>query len=94
MEKEKKYLIPKHMDDLPVVIMVELDTFLIFFVGFSLGSILNHPYLISLPALLIAYYYDKQKSKKHKGFIFHLLYKRGLVKPKKVPPYFIKEFGA
>lgn len=93
MEADKKYLIPKHMDDLPMIIFVELDTFIVFAVGMFIGIYFNHPYIISLPTIVFAYWYNAKKNTHHKGFIYHSLYKFGIVSPPKMPPYFIKEFG-
>lgn len=89
----KKYIIPKHLDDSPVIIFVEADTFLFAISGYLIGLFINHEYTVGIPCLFLAYIYNKIKTKKHKGFIYHWLYKIGLANPKHVPPYFLKDFG-
>jgi conjugal transfer pilus assembly protein TraL len=90
---EKDYRIPRDLDAMPIIIFLEADEFVIFIIFVFLGMLLHYTFTAIFAAVIFLVTYHRIKKTRHKGFIFHLLYKAGLLSPKKLPPYHMKEFG-
>jgi len=89
--RRKSYPIPKYLDDLPEVIVVPIDEFMVFLATFLLLFFINT--ILAAFAAVIAYtIYHKAKKGKPKNYYLLLLYKLGLVKPKGIPTPTSKEF--
>jgi len=89
--KEKSYPIPKYLDDLPEVIVVPIDEFMVFLATFLILFFINT--LLAAFIAIIAYtVYHRAKKGKPKNYYLLLLYKLGLIKPRGVPTPASKEF--
>ncbi|KAA0257524.1 type IV conjugative transfer system protein TraL [Deferribacter autotrophicus] len=87
------YRIPKYLDSQPVILFWELDEFILFIVIIFVSMFIRHQFIGFVIAFTVVQTFKKIKKKKHKGFLFHVGYKLGLVQIKNIPPYHIKEFG-
>ncbi len=92
MEDSIKYKIPRDLDKLPVVLFWEVDEFGMLVASMFIGLIIRHAIITVGLTFLLIMYYRRLKTKKHKGFLLHFLYKIGVMTPKNIPPYHVKEF--
>jgi len=86
------YRVPRDLDALPVVLFWEVDEFAILVVSMFVGIFARHAFVIVGVAVVFVFIYKRLKKKKHKGFIQHIAYKIGILTPKNIPPYHVKEF--
>ncbi|MDK2792868.1 MAG: conjugal transfer pilus assembly protein TraL [Deferribacteres bacterium] len=87
------YRIPKYLDSQPVILFWELDEFILFIVIIFVSMFIRHQFVGFIIAFTLVQTFKKIKKKRHKGFLFHIGHKFGLVQIKNIPPYHIKEFG-
>ncbi len=83
---------PRDLDALPVVLFWEVDEFAMLVVSMFVGIFTRHAFVIMCIAVVFVFIYKRMKKKKHKGFIQHVAYKVGIMTPKNIPPYHVKEF--
>jgi conjugal transfer pilus assembly protein TraL len=87
------YRIPRDLDALPVVLFWEVDEFIILVVSMFVGIFTKHAVITVGAAFIFVSFYKRMKKTKHKGYVMHLLYRMGLLTPKNIPPYHVKEFN-
>ena len=86
----------EYIDSKPYFASWEIDIFLVFSTFFGLGLMLANSFFtldfFIGTGMLSAYFYNKIKNSRVKGFFWHLLYTIGLKKTKTLPPSYMRFF--
>lgn len=91
MEKRKIYHFPKYLDDMPEVMLIPIDVFLVGVIV-SLSLYMLNPALAVIVGIAAAWQYHSFKEGKPKNYFYLLLYKFAFYKSKGVPSPVVKRF--
>ena len=93
-EGRKVYPIPKYIDDLPAVVFIPIDIFLISATAFMIAFVSFNPFIGAIvgPATGFAYYHFRKG--KPRNFLHLIFYKTGLASVKGAVPPTEKEIKA
>jgi len=84
------------LDSKPYFASWEIDVFLVFATFFGLALMTTSSFLpfsiLVGTGTLAAYLYGKIKKAKVKGYFFHIMYMLGFLKPKTLPPSYMRAF--
>ena len=84
------------LDSKPYFASWEMDTFIVFATFFGLALMLTSSFLpfavLVGTGILSAWFYDKIKNSRVKGFFWHILYTIGVKKTKTFPPSYMRYF--
>ncbi len=84
MEENQYAHMNKYIDQKPMILNWEADTFVLAIAGIS-GAFLSSGvfiYISFIAGVGLAYYNEKLKNTKYKNYMTHVLYMNGIVKPK------------
>jgi hypothetical protein len=84
--------IPKFLNAQPQFLWWDADETMILAGGLLLGISLDQRLICVGIALIVQKVYAKTKEHSQIGFLHHKLYSLGLIKCKKIPPYYVKLF--
>jgi hypothetical protein len=82
--------IPKFLNAQPQFLWWDADETMILAFGLLLGISIEQRLICIVSALIIQKLYSKSKEHSQIGYLRHKLYALGLIKNRKVPPYYIK----
>lgn len=91
MEKRKVYYFPKYLDDLPEVMLVPIDVFLVAVIT-AMSIYMLNPFLAVLTGIIVAWRYHSFKKGKPKNYFFLILYKLAFFKGEGIPSPVVKKF--
>lgn len=83
---------PRTVDKYSLFIMWELDEFAIFIIPVVFSFVTRQVWLGVILGFILMKIYMKIKTRKVEGFIFHWLWKNGVVEVKHTPPAYISGF--
>ena len=94
MEGRKIYPIPKYIDDLPEVVFIPIDIFIISSVAFMVAFTSFSPFLGAIVGPIVGFSYYHFKKDKPRNFLQLYFYKSGLASVKGALPPTEKEIRA
>jgi len=94
MERRKVYPIPRYIDDLPEVIFIPVDIFLISATAFMIGFVSVNPFIGAVVGPITGFAYYHFKKGKPRNFLNLLFYKTGIASVKGAIPPTEKEIKA
>lgn len=78
---------------MPQIAWWELDEFIFLLIGTGYGIIVNKAWIGAIAGFLLMKFYCKLKNRRQEGYLFHVLYTKGLYGLKgRVPEFWIKEY--
>lgn len=94
MEEKKVYLIPRYIDDLPEIVFIPIDVFLISATVFMVAFVSINPFIGLIASIVSGFSYHHFKKGKPRNFLKVLFYKTGLAEVEGCLPPVEKEIKA